>query len=36
MNTSTKLLVFMYADDTIMFGTDEREFHKKLNAFFKY
>ncbi|MCG8113215.1 MAG: reverse transcriptase domain-containing protein [Candidatus Thiodiazotropha taylori] len=31
-----KLFVLLYADDTVIFGTDETEFQKNLDMFFEY
>ena len=31
-----KLFVLLYADDTVVFGTDEKEFQKNLDTFFEY
>ena len=31
-----KLFVLLYADDTVIFGTDEKQFHDNLNLFFEY
>ena len=31
-----KLLVQLYADDTVVFGTDEKEFQNNLDMFYKY
>ena len=31
-----KLFVLLYADGTVIFGTDEKEFQKNLDMFFKY
>ena len=30
------LFVLLYADDTVVFGTDEKEFQKNLDTFFDY
>ena len=31
-----KLLVLLYADDTVVFGTDEKEFQNNLDMFYEY
>ena len=31
-----KLLVLLYADDTVIFGTDEISFQKNLDVFYEY
>ena len=31
-----KLFVLLYADDTVIFGTDENDIQKKLDMFFEY
>ena len=31
-----KLFVLLYVDDTVVFGTDEKEFQKNLDMFFEY
>ena len=31
-----KLFVLLYADDTVIFGTDEKQFQGNLNLFFEY
>ena len=31
-----KLLVLLYADDTVVFGTDEKEFQNSLDMFYEY
>ena len=31
-----KLLVLLYADDTDVFGTDEKEFQNNLDMFYEY
>ena len=30
------LFVLLYADDTVIFGTDEKDIQKNLDMFFKY
>ena len=36
ISTYIKIFVLFYADDTVIFGTDEVNFQNNLNAFFKY
>ena len=31
-----QLFVLLYADDIVIFGTDETEFQNNLNAFYEY
>ena len=31
-----KLLVLLYVDDTVIFGTDETSFQKNLDVFYEY
>ena len=31
-----KVLVLLFADDTVVFGTDEKEFQNNLDMFYKY
>ena len=31
-----KLLVLLYANDTVVFGTDEKEFQNNLDMFYEY
>ena len=31
-----KLFLLLYADDAVVFGTDEKEFQKNLDTFFEY
>ena len=31
-----KLLVLLYADDTVIFGTDKTSFQKNLDVFYEY
>ena len=36
VNMYIQLFVLLYADDTVIFGTDETEFQNNLNAFYEY
>ena len=36
LSTYIKIFVLLYADDTVIFGTDEVSFQINLNAFFEY
>ena len=36
LSTYIKIFVLLYADDTVIFGTDEVSFQNNLNAFFEY
>ncbi|MEW8546068.1 MAG: reverse transcriptase family protein [Candidatus Thiodiazotropha sp.] len=36
VETFLKILVLLYADDTVIFGTDEKAFQENLDAFFDY
>ena len=31
-----QFFILLYADDTVIFGTDEREFQNHLNVFYDY
>ena len=36
VNTYIQLFILLYADDTVIFGTDETEFQNNLNAFYEF
>ena len=36
ISTYIKLFVLLYADDTVIFGTDEVSFQYNLNVFYEY
>ena len=36
LSTYIKIFVLLYADDTVIFGTDEVSFQNYLNASFEY
>ena len=36
LSTYIKIFTLLYADDTVIFGTDEVSFQNNLNAFFEY